>query len=158
MAGNRFPGHGGTGSPRNPDRFLFLTVRTPKASLVGENIFLVCFLRIHYAQSVINNPTQLSGRGFPYIFYMKLFLSQLYVFLVLANPPRPLQRLSQGLPELRRALGGSGGVRARFDCKNMWFSSHMGVLLGVSNKMHDFVRILLEKIRENHTWAHIRGS
>ena len=34
--GNRFPGCGGTGSPGNPNRFLFQTVRTPKASLVGE--------------------------------------------------------------------------------------------------------------------------
>ena len=26
----------GTGGPRNPDRYCFLTIRTPKASLVGE--------------------------------------------------------------------------------------------------------------------------
>ncbi len=38
------------------------------------------FLRIHPVQKVINNPTQLSGRGFPRIFHMKLVLSQLYVF------------------------------------------------------------------------------
>ena len=38
------------------------------------------FLRIHPVQSVVNNPTQLSGRGFPHIFYMKYVLSQLYVF------------------------------------------------------------------------------
>ena len=31
-------------------------------------------------QSVVNNPMQLSGRGFLRIFYMKLFLLQLYVF------------------------------------------------------------------------------
>ena len=37
------------------------------------------FLRIHPVQKVINNPTQLSGRGFPRIFHMKLVLSQLYV-------------------------------------------------------------------------------
>ena len=38
------------------------------------------FLRIHPVQKVINNPTQLSGRGFPRIFHMELFSSQLYVF------------------------------------------------------------------------------
>ena len=43
------------------------------------------FLRIHRVQIVVDSPTQLSGRGFPYIFYMKLVLSQLYVFLVLQN-------------------------------------------------------------------------
>ena len=32
----------------------------------------VCFLRIQSVQSVIHNPTQLSGRGFPCIFYSKL--------------------------------------------------------------------------------------
>ena len=37
-------------------------------------------MRIHSVQRVINNPTQLSGRGCPYIFYIKLNLSQLYVF------------------------------------------------------------------------------
>ena len=31
-------------------------------------------------QSVVNNPAQLSGRGFPRIVHMKLVLSQLYVF------------------------------------------------------------------------------
>ncbi len=34
---------------------------------------LVRFLRIHPVQSVVNNITQLSGRGFPCIFYMELF-------------------------------------------------------------------------------------
>ena len=48
-------------------------------------LLLVRFLRIHPVQSVVNSPTQLSGRGFPCIFYMKLFVSQLYVFLVLQN-------------------------------------------------------------------------
>ncbi len=38
------------------------------------------FLRIHPVQNVINNLTQLSGRGFPRIFHMKIVLSQLYVF------------------------------------------------------------------------------
>ncbi len=42
---------------------------------------LVRFLRVHPVQSVINSPTQLSGRGFPGIFYIKLCLSQLYVFV-----------------------------------------------------------------------------
>ncbi len=41
---------------------------------------IVRFLRIHPVQSVANDPTQLSGRGFPCIFCMKLFLSQLYIF------------------------------------------------------------------------------
>ena len=51
-------------------------------------IFLVRFLRIHPVQSVVSSPTQLSGRGFPCVFYMKLFVSQLYVFLVLQNGRR----------------------------------------------------------------------
>ncbi len=38
------------------------------------------FLRIRPVQKVINNPTQLSGRGFPRIFHMESFSSQLYVF------------------------------------------------------------------------------
>ncbi len=38
------------------------------------------FLGIHPVQSVVNSPTQLSGRGFARIFHMKLVLSQLYVF------------------------------------------------------------------------------
>ena len=42
--------------------------------------FIVRFLRIRPVQSVANSPTQLSGRGFPRIFHMKLVLSQLYVF------------------------------------------------------------------------------
>ena len=45
--------------------------------------FILRFLRIHPVQNVINNPTQLSGRGFPHIFYMESVLLQLYVFLVL---------------------------------------------------------------------------
>ncbi len=43
-------------------------------------IFLVRVLWVHPVKSVINNPTPLSGRGFPHICYMKLCLSQLYVF------------------------------------------------------------------------------
>ena len=39
------------------------------------------FLRIHPVQSVVYNMTQLSGRGFPYIFHIKLCLSQLSAFL-----------------------------------------------------------------------------
>ncbi len=46
-----------------------------------KNNFIMRFLRIHAVQSVINNPTQLSGRGFPRIFHMNLFLSQLYIFV-----------------------------------------------------------------------------
>ena len=45
-----------------------------------ETNFIMRFLRIHPVQKVINNPTQLSGRGFPRIFHMELFSSQLYVF------------------------------------------------------------------------------
>ncbi len=45
-----------------------------------NTIFLERFLRIRPVQSVVNSPTQLSGRGFPRIFYIKLFLSQLYIF------------------------------------------------------------------------------
>ena len=40
--GNRFPGCGGTGSPSHPNRFLFLTVRTPKANLVGKKLQELC--------------------------------------------------------------------------------------------------------------------
>ncbi len=50
-----------------------------------QQLFLVRFLRIHPVQSVINNPTQLSGRGFPHFFYIKLFLSQFNVLWVLPN-------------------------------------------------------------------------
>jgi len=53
-----------------------------------QNMFLVRFLRIHSVQSVINNPTQLSGRGCPQIFNTKLVVSQRYVFLVLPNGSR----------------------------------------------------------------------
>ena len=43
--------------------------------------FLVRFLRIHPVQSAINNPTQLSGRGFPRIFHMNRELGgNIYVF------------------------------------------------------------------------------
>ncbi len=49
----------------------------------AKHIFIVRFLRIHPVQNIINSPTQLSGRGFPYTFYMKLVVSQLYVFCVL---------------------------------------------------------------------------
>ena len=45
-----------------------------------QTIFLVRLLSIHPVQSVVNSITQLSGRGFPRILHMELFLSQLYVF------------------------------------------------------------------------------
>ena len=54
-------------------------------------IFIVRFLRIHPVQSVVNNIAQLSGRGFPCILYMKLFVSQLYVFFVLQNGSRAVK-------------------------------------------------------------------
>ncbi len=41
--------------------------------------FIVRLLRIRPVQSVVNSPTQLSGRGFPRIFHMKLVLSQHHV-------------------------------------------------------------------------------
>jgi len=37
---------------------------------VQKYVLLVRVLRVHSVQSVINNPTQLSGRGFPCIFYI----------------------------------------------------------------------------------------
>ncbi len=49
------------------------------------------FLRIHPVQSVVNSMVQLSGRGFPRIFHMKLVLSQLYVFFVLQNGSRAVK-------------------------------------------------------------------
>ena len=48
-----------------------------------KTVFLERLLRIRPVQSVVNSPTQLSGRGFPCIFHMKLVLSQHYVLLVL---------------------------------------------------------------------------
>ena len=54
----------------------------------AKNMCLVRFLRIGPVQSVVNSPTQLSGRGFPHICYMKLVLSQHYVFLVLQTGSR----------------------------------------------------------------------
>ncbi len=52
-----------------------------------KHYFLVRFFRIHPVQSVINNPTQLSGRGFPYILLYDV-VSQLCVFVVLQNGSR----------------------------------------------------------------------
>ncbi len=46
------------------------------------------FLRIRPVQRVVNSPTQLSGRGFPRIFHMKLVLSQHHVFVVLKHGSR----------------------------------------------------------------------
>ena len=57
-------------------------------NVAEQTIFIVRFLRIHPVQSVVNDPTQLSGRGFPRIFHMKLVSSQLYVFLALQNGRR----------------------------------------------------------------------
>ncbi len=45
----------------------------------NDFVIIVCFVRIHSVQRVINNPALLSGRGFPCIFYTKLFLLQFYV-------------------------------------------------------------------------------
>ena len=42
--------------------------------------FIMRFLRIRPVQKVIDNPTQLSGRGFPRISHMRSFSSQLYLF------------------------------------------------------------------------------
>ncbi len=46
----------------------------------GKTNFIKRFLRIHPVQKVLDNPTQLSGRGFPRISHMEPFSSQLYVF------------------------------------------------------------------------------
>ena len=48
--------------------------------LCENTICLVRFFSIHPVQNVINSVTQLSGRGFPHIFHMRLLLSQLCVF------------------------------------------------------------------------------
>ena len=61
------------------------------------------FLRIHPVQKVIDNPTQLSGRGFPRIFHMELVLSQLYVFLVLQMEVGPCNLRGQ---YIKRGLAG----------------------------------------------------
>ncbi len=78
------------GEPRGPHSWpknMFLIFY-----IFAENIFfLVRFLRIHPVQSVVNNLAQLSGRGFPSIFHMKLFLSQLYVFYLLQNGSRAMK-------------------------------------------------------------------
>ena len=50
-----------------------------------KTLVLRRFLRIQAVQKVIHNPTQLSGRGFPHIFYMRSILSQFYVLLMLQN-------------------------------------------------------------------------
>ncbi len=54
----------------------------------GKHICLVRVLRIHPVQSVIHNITQLTGRGFPCIFYIKLRFRQNYTFLVRPNGSR----------------------------------------------------------------------
>ena len=51
-------------------------------------------VRIHSVQKVIHNPTQLSGRGFSHIFYMRSILSQFYVFLMLQNGRRAEKKLA----------------------------------------------------------------
>ena len=63
----------GGGYIRFPHNFCFLI-------FVRKTNFIVSFLRIRPVQKVIDDPTQLSGRGFPRIFHMELVLSQLYVF------------------------------------------------------------------------------
>ncbi len=63
----------GGGIYTSPPNFRCLT-------FLWKTNFIVRFLRIHPVQKVLDNPTQLSGRGFPRIFHMKLVLSQLYVF------------------------------------------------------------------------------
>ena len=59
----------------SPPNFQIFVIFAP------TTIFLARFLRFRPVQSVVNSPTQISGRGFPHIFYMKLFLSQFYVFV-----------------------------------------------------------------------------
>ncbi len=59
----------------------------------ANTFFSVCCFWIHSVQSVINNPAQLPGRGFPYIFvYEFVFAITLRFFLVLPTPPRPTLR------------------------------------------------------------------
>ena len=43
--------------------------------LCANTFFLVRALRIHPVQSVVDNPTQLSGRGFPCIFYIEVVVT-----------------------------------------------------------------------------------
>ena len=62
-----------------------LAVRQWGTAMICVSIVLRRFLRIQAVQKVIHNPTQLSGRGFPHIFYMRSILSQFYVFLMLQN-------------------------------------------------------------------------
>ena len=64
--------------------FVFFIVRCSRCLYIYMNLcVLTCFLRIRSVQKVIHNLTQLSGRGFPHIFYMRSILSQFYVSLVL---------------------------------------------------------------------------
>ncbi len=54
-----------------------------------QTIFLVRLLSIHPVQSVVNSITQLSGRGCPRIFHMKLFCRNfmfLWFFKMEAGP------------------------------------------------------------------------
>jgi hypothetical protein len=46
----------------------------------GKTNFIMRFLRIRPVQKVVDNPTQLSGRGFPRISHVRSFSSQLYLF------------------------------------------------------------------------------
>ncbi len=46
---------------------------------------------IHPVQKIIDDPTQLSGRGVARIFHMKLVLSQRYVFVVLQTGSRAVK-------------------------------------------------------------------
>ncbi len=64
---------------------------TVRFCIVVHTYVFEYFLRVHYVQSVIHNPTQLSGRGILYIFYIKLCLSQLYVWGVRFLRIHPVQ-------------------------------------------------------------------
>ncbi len=64
--------------------------------------FILRFLRIHPVQNVANNPTQLSGRGFARIFHMKLFLSQLYVFVVGVPNWKPSRVIKKNKKKMRK--------------------------------------------------------
>ncbi len=61
----------------------------------GKANFILRFLRIRPVQKVKDNPTQLSGRGFPRIFHMKLVLSQLGMY----DESKALAASPQGRPQ-----------------------------------------------------------
>ena len=95
------------------------------------------FVRIHPAQSVVNSPTQLSGRGFPHIFHMELFSSQLYVFLVLQMEVGPCNLRGQ---YIKRGLGRPITIKTLFLTKVSKRNSVPDAVVGALRSLDIVVR------------------